>query len=185
MKLSFFYQPFSAFLSKCATITAIQDSPQTRLVLKPFFCHLPKINHNNSNIELSPKTLVFSKIFYNNLLKIGCNKSNIEISHETRFFKQSFSAILSKWATIRAIWNQSGNVSLSIFSANFFSQLEQGDGFHSYLQVHYILNECYQCDEVFSNTQPEGTGYNSVEWLLPKLLFTLRAGKRFSFLLLM
>ena len=114
MKLSFFYQPF--------------------------FCYLLKINHNNSNIELSPKTLFFSKIFYNNLLKIGCNKSNIEISHETRFFTQSFSAILSKWATIRSIWNQSGNVCLSIFSANFFSQLEQGDGFHSYLQAHYILN---------------------------------------------
>ena len=41
--------------------------------------------------------------------------------------------------------------------------------------------ECYQCDEAFPNTQPEGTENNTAEWLLSKLLFTLRAGEWFSF----
>ena len=44
-----------------------------------------------------------------------------------------------------------------------------------------MRDECYQWDAVFPNTQPEGTGNYSVEWLLTELLFTLRAGEWFSF----
>ena len=47
-----------------------------------------------------------------------------------------------------------------------------------------MRDECYQCDYVFPNTQPEGTGNNSDEWLLSDLLFTLRAGELFLFILL-
>ena len=43
--------------------------------------------------------------------------------------------------------------------------------------------ECYQCDEAFPNTQPEGTGYNPAEWLLSKLQFTLKACEWFSFVI--
>ena len=55
------------------------------------------------------------------------------------------------------------------FYRNFCSHLEQVNCFHSYSCKHTfgMVDECYQWDEVFPNTQPEGTGNNSVEWLLP------------------
>ena len=47
-----------------------------------------------------------------------------------------------------------------------------------------MQQEGYQCDQVFPNTQTEGIGNNTVEWFLPELLFTLRAGEWCSFALL-
>ena len=71
---------------------------------------------------------------------------------------------------------------LNGFYPNFYSHLEQVNGFHLYTCKHTTLcmrDECYQCDKVCPYTQPEGTGNNSFEWLLPELLFTLRAGEWF------
>ena len=62
-----------------------------------------------------------------------------------------------------------------------------GEWFHSYPYTHSLFcmrQEGYQCDQVSLNTHTEGIGNNAVEWILPELLFTLRAGEWFSFALL-
>ena len=58
---------------------------------------------------------------------------------------------------------------LNGFYQNFCPNFEQVNGFLLYSCKHTTFcmrDKCYECDKVSPNTQPEGIGNNTVEWLL-------------------